>query len=51
MDAERWMQELEMWEKVRHDVLAKEKAEAAEQERTRQETEKRAWLRELGRIA
>jgi len=49
MDAERWMQELEMWEKVRHDVLAKEKAEAAEQERTRQETEKRAWFRELGR--
>jgi len=51
MDAERWMQELEMWEKVRHGVLAKGKAEATEQERTRQETEKRTWLRELGRKA
>lgn len=40
-----------MLEKARQDVLAKEKAEAAEQERIRQEAEKRAWIRELGRKA
>jgi hypothetical protein len=51
MDAEQWMQELAMLDKVRHDVLDKEKAEAAKQERTRQEAENKAWLRELGRKA
>lgn len=47
MSAERWMQELEMMEKARKQVRAKERAEAAEQERIRQEAEKRAWMREL----
>lgn len=51
MDAERWIKQLEMWEKVRHNVLAKEKAQAAEQERIRQEAERRAWMRELGQTA
>lgn len=52
MDAERWMQELEMLDKVRQSVRAKERAEAAEQEeQVRQKAEKRAWLRELGRKA
>jgi hypothetical protein len=51
MSAERWMQELEMLEKVRQSVRAKERAEAAEQERIRQEAEKRAWMRELGQKA
>ena len=51
MNAERWMQQLEMWEKARQQVRAKERAEAAEQERIRQEAEKRTWLRELGQIA
>jgi len=50
MDAERWMQEIEMIEKIRRAVLAKEKAQAAEEERMRQEAEKRAWLRELGQV-
>lgn len=36
-----------MLEKARQDVLAKEKAQAVEQEQIRQESEKRAWLREL----
>jgi len=49
MDAERWMQELEMIEQVRSDLLCKQKAQAAEEEKIRQEAEKRAWLRELGR--
>jgi len=49
MDAERRMQELEMIEKVRQAVLAKENAKAAEQEKIRQDAEKRAWLRELER--
>jgi hypothetical protein len=49
MDAERWMKQLEMNEKVRQAVLAKEKVKLAEEERIRQEAEKRAWLRELGR--
>lgn len=48
MDAERWMKELEMIDKVRRDLRAKERAEAAEQERIRQESERRAWMRELG---
>jgi len=47
MDAERWMKELEMVEKVRQDVHAKEKARAEEQEKIRQEAERRAWRREL----
>jgi len=47
MDAERWMKQLEMAEKVKHQLWAKEKAEAAEQEQIRQEAERRAWLREL----
>jgi hypothetical protein len=47
MSAERWMQELEMVDKVRKDVLAKERVQAAEQEVIRQDAEKRAWLREL----
>jgi len=50
MDAERWIKQLEMLEKVRQDVLAKEKAQAAEEERIKQEAEKRAWLRELGQV-
>lgn len=37
-----------MKEKVRRQLRAKERAEAAEEERIRQEAEKRAWLRELG---
>jgi len=47
MDAERWMQGLEMAEKVKHQLWAKENAKAAEQEKIRQDAEKRAWLREL----
>jgi hypothetical protein len=49
MDAERWMQELEMAEKVKHQLWAKENAKAAEQEKIRQDAEKRAWIRELER--
>ena len=49
MTAERWMQELEMMDKVRQAVNAKEKAKAEEQEQIRQDAEKRAWLRELER--
>jgi len=49
MNAERWIKQLEMIEKVRGDLRAKEKAEAEEEERIRQEAERRAWLRELGR--
>jgi predicted dithiol-disulfide oxidoreductase (DUF899 family) len=51
MNAERWIKELEVWEKARHDVLAKEKAEADEEQRIGQESERRAWMRELGRKA
>lgn len=47
MSAEKWMKHLEMFEKVRRQVRAKERAEVAEQERIRQEAEKRALLREL----
>jgi len=47
MDAERWMKQLEMVDKVRQRLHTKEKAEAAEEEAIRQEAEKRAWLREL----
>jgi len=47
MDADRWMKEIEMVEKVRRDLRAKEKAEAAEEEQIRQEAEKQAWMREL----
>jgi len=50
MDAERWMQEIEMIEKIRRVVLAKERVQLAEEERIRQEAEKRAWLRELGQV-
>ena len=49
MDAERWMKQLEMMEKVKRDLRAKEKAQATEEERIRQQAERRAWLRELGR--
>lgn len=49
MDAERWMQKLEMAEKVKHQLWAKENAKTAEQEKIRQDAEKRAWLRELER--
>jgi len=48
MSAENWMKQLEMAEKVRQDVHAKEKAQAEEQEAIRQDAERRAWLRELG---
>ena len=51
MTAERWMQELEMMDKVRQAVNAKEKAMAEEQEQIRQDAERRAWLRELKRAA
>lgn len=47
MSAERWMKELEMLEKVRKHVRAKEKAQAAEQEKIRQAAEERAWRREI----
>lgn len=47
MSAERWMEHLKMVEKARQHVRAKEKAQAAEQEKIRQEAEKRAWMREL----
>lgn len=47
MTAERWIQELEMAEKVKHQLWAKENAKTAEQEKIRQDAEKRAWLREL----
>jgi len=50
MEAERWMKEIEMIEKIRRAVLAKEKAQAAAEEKIRQEAEKRAWLRELGQV-
>jgi len=50
MDAERWIKQLEMIEKIRRAVLAKEKAQAAEEEKISQEAEKRAWLRELGQV-
>jgi hypothetical protein len=51
MAAEKWMRHLRMVEEVRKHVRAKEHAEAAEQERTRQEAQRRAWLRELGQAA
>ena len=51
MTAERWIQELEMMDKVRQAVNAKEKAKAEEQEQIRQDAERRAWLRELKRAA
>jgi len=51
MDAERWIKQLEMIEKVRGDLRAKEKAEADEEQRIGQESERRAWMRELGRKA
>jgi hypothetical protein len=51
MDAERWIKELEVWEKARRDFRAKEKAEADEEQRIGQESERRAWMRELGRTA
>lgn len=47
MDAERWIRQLEMMEKAKRDLRAKEKAQAAEEERIRQQAERRAWLREL----
>jgi len=47
MDAERWMKELEMAEKVKYQLWAKENAKAAEEEKIRQDAERRAWLREL----
>lgn len=50
MYAEKWMKQLEMAEKVRRDLNRKEKAQAAEQEKIRQEAEKRAWMRELEQI-
>ena len=49
MDAERWIKQLEMAEKVKHQLWAKENAKAAEQEKIREDAEKRAWLRELER--
>jgi len=49
MDAERWIKEIEMMARVRQAVHAKERARADEEESIRQEAEKRAWLRELGR--
>jgi hypothetical protein len=49
IDAERWIKQLNLIEKVKQDLRAKEKAEAGEEERIRQEAESRAWLRELGR--
>jgi len=50
MSAERWMKHLEMVEKVRKQVRAKERAQVAKQEKIRQEAEKRSWLRELEQI-
>jgi len=49
MDAERWIRETEMTARVRQAVRVKERAQADEEESIRQEAEKRAWLRELGR--
>ena len=49
MTAERWIKQLEMAEKVKHQLWAKENAKAAEQEKIREDAEKRAWLRELER--
>lgn len=48
MSAERWIKELEMIRKVRQHVRAKEKVQAAEEEKIRQEAEKQAWIREFG---
>jgi len=50
MDAERWIKQLEMLEKVSQQIRAKERARLAEEEKIRQEAEKRAWLRELGQV-
>jgi hypothetical protein len=47
MSAEKWMRELEMFEQVRSDLLGRQRTQAAEEERIRQEAERRAWLREL----
>jgi hypothetical protein len=49
MTAERWIKQLEMAEKVKHQLWAKENAKTADQEVIRQDAEKRAWLRELER--
>ena len=51
MTTEKCIRHLEMLEEARKYVRAKQQAEAAEQERMRQEAEKRAWLRELGQAA
>ena len=43
------MRQLEMADQARMDVHAKEKAQAAEEQRIGQEADARAWLRELRR--
>jgi len=49
MSDERWIKRLEMLEKIKQAVNAKEKTRAEEQEIIMQEAERRAWLRTLQR--